>query len=127
MYIIGGRILIGISLFLAAVGAQAMSCSGECRISYTDDLGALPYGSTWDQIEDFKANCTQFLHGTVTYGTGNNEYLCWKSGEERTSVTGEGSDILQARTDARDCCKQRASSSGHSRASGSIYGAMTCQ
>lgn len=115
------------SLFLTSLGAQAVTCSGICTITYRNVVGQLSVNASPTQKEDFKANCTQYHRGSLQYiPNGPYEYLCVKGGESKGTITGQGSDILQARTDARQRCSQQASSSGYTYAVGSIYGNMSC-
>lgn len=127
MKIMNCKLLIGMALILSSVGAQAFYCSGECTIFYKDIVGKLSVNSTMTQKEDFKLGCIQHLRGTLQYvGNGPYEYFCVKTGSDKVLVTGQASDIFQAQANTRSACSQRASSSGHAYAVGSIYGHMKC-
>ncbi len=120
------NLFFGMSLLLASTGSQAVTCSGNCTITYTNIVGRLSAHANYDQQKDFTINCTQSYGGSVRNDPRTWEFICEKRGEQRTVATGRGSDLFQARTAARNHCSQQASSLGYSHAVGSIYGDMNC-
>ena len=120
------KLLVGVSLLIASTAAQAVTCSGECRISYENIVSRLSPNANMNQVQDFNVNCNQYHRGYVRQSPPSYEYLCSVRGEQRTSATGQGADLFQARTAARSHCSQQASASGYSYAAGSIYGNMNC-
>lgn len=120
------NLFFGMSLILASTGVQAATCRGDCKITYSDVVGRLSRNASYDQIKDFKINCTQYYGGSVSESYPTWDLICEKKGEQQTIATGQGFDFFQARTAARNHCSQQASSSGHSQAYGRIYGDMNC-
>ncbi len=120
------NLFFGISLLLASTGAQAVTCSGNCTISYTNIVGRLSPNASYNQKKDFEINCTRSYGGSVRQVSSTWEYICETRGTRQTLATGQGYDLFQARTAARNNCSQQASSSGYSNAVGSIYGDMNC-
>ena len=120
------NLFFGMSLILASAGAQAVTCSGNCTITYTNIVGRLSPNASNNQLKDFEINCTRSYGGSIRQVSPTWEYICETRGTERTVATGQGSDLFQARTAARNHCAQQASSTGYSYAVGSIYGDMNC-
>ncbi len=95
-------VLVSTLLLTAASSAQAVTCGISCSASYRETVGSISMSADWQRIQDFKANCVDYLQGQLS--STSSSYTCQVRSTENAYGSGYGSDIASARVAAREDC-----------------------
>lgn len=103
--------------------AFGVTCEIKCNMSVTELLDTIERTAPAIDQTDFRANCTEFLGGSVTSCRSDvdREYVpCTKTTYTSEYISGSGSDLAEARRNARENCQEEVSSGSDVCRSGAV-------